>query len=166
MKIILDQDQIQSIVKQVGSSITGFDVVLCTLSGAVPFFSDLIKHMEGDFEVDYIKATSYGSGTVSQQCLVKGPFGDTQLRDKRILVVEDIIDTGKTIKTINDHLTEFGCKDITFLSLLKRKDVVIPEGLVGFYCAEVDQGNWLVGYGLDEQNKKRNLPYICSMAEN
>lgn len=159
IKIILDEDHIQSIVKQLAFKLSDmhFDVVLCTLSGAVPFFSDLIKHLEGDFEVDYIQAKSY-KDMVQGSCVVRGPFGTTDLRNKKVLVVEDIIDTGKTVVEIEKWLNLFACESITFVALLKRQGTTLPSNCYG--CIEVEPG-WLYGYGLDDENgKKRNLPYI------
>ena len=140
------------------------DVILCTLSGAVLFFSDLIKKMERtDFVIDFIKCKSYVSNGEQVECVVTGPFGNTPLTGKNVLIVEDLIDTGKTVEAIYKHLLPHNCKSITFATLLQRSGFEHDPQYKIIKAFTVMPQDWLVGYGLDDNDKKRNLPdiYLC-----
>jgi hypoxanthine phosphoribosyltransferase len=166
MKLLLSEKQIQAEVRNTAFILDTkheVDVVLCTLSGAVPFFSDVIKKMSRvDFEIDFIKSKSYVSNGEQLACEVSGPFGSVQLKDKNVVVVEDMVDTGKTLVAIANYLLRHNCKSITFVTLLRRSSYQHKLQYTLHSCFTVDEG-WLVGYGLDDNDKKRNLPniYLC-----
>jgi hypoxanthine phosphoribosyltransferase len=144
----------------------GPDVILCTLSGAVLFFSDVIRNMERtDFEIDFIKCKSYVSNGEQVACDVQGPFGNVSLKDKNVLVIEDLVDTGRSIEAIYNHLQRYQYKSLTFATLLQRKGWEPDLSKYKFMkCFLVEKEEWLVGYGLDDNDKKRNLPeiYLCN----
>lgn len=158
MKLFLTQQQIQKHIISASEIINPLphDVILGTLSGSVLFFSDLIRNLTFDFEVDFIKPHEH---------FIVGPIGGTSLRGKSILVVEDIVDTGSTLSRIVEFLRSHNCGHINICSLLKRRGYELPEhfleqGIRLGYCEEIDKG-WAVGYGMDDfEGRKRNLPNI------
>lgn len=166
MEVLLSEKQIQQYIYEMASMTNHSndkpDVIICALSGAVFFFNDLIKQLDFDFEIDFIKPTSFDStGQRYYQTQIIGPFGGISLEGKKVMVVEDIIDSGRTLNSIVNHLRGMGCSDIWVKSLLLRKslDIATLPCRVS-YCFEVESDDWLIGYGLDDNQKKRNLKDI------
>lgn len=169
MKILFTEKEIQDRITQAAFLLNNDfeekpDVILCVLSGSILFFSDLIKQLTFDFEIDFIKTSSYSANGVQQQISIKGPFS-IDLEGKRVLIIEDIIDSGRTLQQLLVYLRDFKCKEVEIVSLLKRKatqahftyeDRRVKVG----YCFEVEDDAWLIGYGLDDDQKKRNLKDI------
>jgi hypoxanthine phosphoribosyltransferase len=166
MEILFTEKQIQKGIEDIALPVTILqpDVLLCTLSGAVPFFSDLIKHLQFDFEVDFIKARSYNiNGRQEDEVHVTGPFSD--LEGKNVMIVEDMIDSGNTLRSILKHLQICKCRQVSIATLLVRDS--FHNGLTFnnkpiflCYCFNVKTDQWLVGYGLDDNGLKRNLKDI------
>ncbi len=167
MNLLFHEHQIQAAVRDVARDLNqGFvfkrpDVIVCTLSGGVPFFSDLIKLLEFDFEIDFIRASSYKNNE-QRECTINGLFG-IELGGKNILVIEDMVDTGKTLQALDIYFKQCACESVTFLSLLKRKEVQVADEIILHYCLEVGVEDWLVGYGLDDNGLKRNLTSIYKL---
>ncbi len=162
MKIIFTGRDIQLKVEELAAKIESPDVMLCTLTGAFMFFNDLIKRVDLPCQIDFVKASSFDLEGNRHPTIVQGPFGKTDLTDKHVVLVEDIVDTGETLRRLIIGLKYLEPAKITVVSLLKRKSfkwepVNKVELLYGFEVAESD---WLVGYGLDDNGKHRTLPYI------
>lgn len=131
-------------------------VMICVLNGAFMFFTDLVKCMGIDVEIDFIRAKSYegqdNSGGVE---ITKGIERD--LTGKRVYIVDDLVDTGATMKEIiTCHLNDYRVEDIKIVTLAHRRT---SEHHVDFYACEVGD-EWLVGYGLDDNGLKRNYRNI------
>ena len=131
-------------------------VMVCILNGAFMFFTDLVKCMGMDVEIDFIRAKSYegqdNSGGVE---IIKGIERD--LNGKRVYIVDDLVDTGATMKEIiTSHLAGYRPEDIRIVTLAHRRGSEHP---VDFYACEVGD-EWLVGYGLDDNGLKRNYRNI------
>lgn len=160
MQLFLTQQQIQYHISKAAEIINGYEekpqVVLGTLSGSVLFFSDLIRNLTFDFEIDFIKPHKH---------YTIGPIGGTIIHGKRVLVIEDIVDTGKTVERIVEDLQRGKPSSIEFCSLLKRKGYGLPQHLIDKgvrlgYCEEIDKG-WAVGFGMDDfKGLNRNLPNL------
>lgn len=160
MEIFLTRQQIQNHIVLAAQIINEYEkkpeVILGTLSGSVLFFSDLIRNLTFDFEIDFIKPHKY---------YTIGPIGGTIIYGKRVLVIEDVIDTGKTIERIVKDLQYSEPSSIEFCSLLKRRGYELPQYLIDQgvrlgYCEEINKG-WAVGFGMDDfQGRKRNLPNV------
>ena len=166
-RIVFDEETIAERVQSLGREITaaypdGDLLVLGLLKGSFIFLSDLVRRIDRPLQVDFIVASSYGEGTVSSGNvrLVYDP--ETELAGKHILLVEDIIDTGKTLNRLVELLRERGPKSLNICALL-HKHIAAPLALeakfVGFDAPRL----FLVGYGLDHAENFRHLPYIASL---
>ena len=163
-KILFTEEQIQTraaeIGKQIAEDYAGEEVYLVgTLRGAVVWMGDLMKHITNDAEIDFIVASSYGSGkTTSGVVKVKKDL-EGNIYGKNVIVIEDIVDTGTTLKFLKKHLAERNPKSIKICTLLdkpSRRLVDIKADYVGFEIENL----FVIGYGLDYDQKYRNLPYV------
>ncbi|MBR3756227.1 MAG: hypoxanthine phosphoribosyltransferase [Firmicutes bacterium] len=163
-KILFTQEQIWRRAEELGQEISedyaGEQVVLIgTLKGAVPFMADLMKNISLDVEIDFVAASSYGSGTESSGEVILKHDITLDLTDKHVILVEDIIDTGNTIKALKAYLQKRGPKSVSICTLLDkpaRRKVDVKGDYIGFVVEDL----FIVGYGLDFNQKYRNLPYI------
>ena len=134
-------------------------LVICVLRGAVAFMSDLVKTMTIPLEMDFMAISSYGSSTKSSGVVRILKDLDEQIEDRRVIVVEDIVDSGLTLQYLLDHLGRRNPKDICVVALVKKEkpdaiDVQVDH--VGFVVPD----EFVVGYGLDYAGEYRNLPFI------
>jgi len=154
-------------VRELGREITaaypdGDLVVLGLLKGSFIFLSDLVRRIERPLQVDFIVASSYGEGTVSSGNvrLVYDP--ETELAGKHILLVEDIIDTGKTLNKLVTLLRQRRPRSLEICALLHKhvaNYLELEAKFVGLDAPTL----FLVGYGLDHAENFRHLPYIASL---
>ena len=134
--------------------------IICVLKGSVMFFVDFAKHLTMPVKMEFIRLSSYGSGTASSGKVNAVDIKLPDLNDKNVLIIEDIIDTGHTAKFLMDFLKHnFKFKDIKFCALLDKKCKRVADIEADYYCFEVDD-KYLVGYGLDIDGNYRNLTYI------
>lgn len=163
-KILFTQEEIWRRAEELGQEISedyaGEKVVLIgTLKGAIPFMADLMKNISLDIEIDFVAASSYGSGTESSGEVILKHDITLDLEGKHVILVEDIIDTGNTIKALKAYLQKRGPKSVSICTLLDkpaRRVVDVKGDYIGFVVEDL----FIVGYGLDYDQKYRNLPYI------
>lgn len=127
------------------------------LKGSLYFLADLTRRMKTPIEIDFVQVSSY-RGTVRGRLEVKRR-PQLDLTDRRVLLVEDIVDSGYSVATVLDILAEHGAREVEVCTLLDKKparEVEVPVTYAGF---EVDDA-FVVGYGLDLDERLRNLPYI------
>jgi hypoxanthine phosphoribosyltransferase len=166
-RVAFDEDVLARRVNELGREIThaypdGDLLVLGLLKGSFIFLSDLVRQITRPLQVDFLVASSYGDGTVSSGTvnLVYDP--ETELEGKDILLVEDIVDSGRTLNRLMTILKERKPRSLEICALLHKR---IAEGLkfetkfVGFDAPN----EFLVGYGLDHAENFRHLPYIASL---
>lgn len=166
-RIVYSQQQIASRVREIGDEIAvaypdGELLVLGLLKGSFIFLSDLVREIRRPLQIDFLVAASYGdamesSGTVR---LVYDP--ETELRGKHILLVEDIVDTGRTLNRLMDLLQARKPRSLEICALLHKHaaaELRYPTRFVGFDAPN----EFLVGYGLDHAENFRHLPYIASL---
>lgn len=166
--VLVTKEEIATIVKDLGKQITkdfaGEEIVaVCILKGSCVFFSDLIREIDLDVKIDFMVLSSYGNGTTSsrQINIIKDLSED--IKDKNVIVVEDIIDSGRTIKSLKELLcqrTPKSLKVVTMLNKPDRREVDIDSDYVG----KVIPDEFVVGYGLDYAQKYRNLKEICVLS--
>lgn len=133
-------------------------LIVGLLKGSVPFMSELMKRFTIPCEIDFMKVSSY-VGTKSVGDVKINKDLDHSCEGKCVLIVEDIIDTGKTIKAVKQMFYHKGAKDVKIVSLLNKPEgrkVEIEADYVGFDIPD----EFVVGYGLDYDQKYRNLPYV------
>ena len=168
-KILFTEEQIQARAKEIAAQIdkdyAGEDLILlCTLKGSVLWFADIMKYVKGDFKIDFISASSYGSST-STSGVVKIKFDPTiNMYNNHILVVEDIVDSGTTLKYLMDKLAERGPKSVKVCTMLNKESRRTADFHADYVGFEVDD-LFVVGYGLDYDQRLRGLPYISYLEE-
>ena len=134
-------------------------LAICVLKGAAFFMTDLIKRMDIELEVDFMDVSSYGQQSQSSGEVKIIKDLNTTVQGRHVLVVEDIIDTGLTLKYLVDllrHRKAESVKVVTLLDKPRRRKVDFKPDWVGFKVPD----EFVVGYGLDYAEKYRNLPFI------
>ena len=130
-------------------------LLVALLKGSVPFLAELIKHIDLDIQFDFMDVSSYeGTESIGDIKIVKDL--DCSVKGVPILLVEDIVDTGRTLKEVTRLLKNKGASDVKVVSLLDRRVVDITADYVGFEIPN----EFVVGFGLDYDQHYRNLPYI------
>lgn len=163
-KILLNEEQIAKICKDLGGQITkdyeGKNLlVVGILKGSVLFFSDVIRNIDLDLAVDFMVVSSYGAGSTTSGMVQILKDITTDISNKNVLIVEDIVDTGVTLYNVKNVLLERGAESVkicTFLDKPSRRKANITADYIG--CEVPDE--FVVGYGLDYAEKYRNLPYL------
>ena len=131
-------------------------VMIGVLNGAFMFFTDLVRNMKVDCEIDFIQAKSYIGQVQDRVDILKDINID--IKDKDVFIVDDIYDSGNTMKRLVAHLQSKGARSITPVTLFNRSYSYMEDLIYGF---ELNNEAWLVGYGLDATNgTKRNQPFI------
>lgn len=164
-KVLISEKQIeercQTLAKEIEEAYiqaNEIPLIVGLLKGSVPFMAQLIKHFEFPCEIDFMSVSSY-QGTESTGDVRIDKDMDLSCRGRQILLVEDIVDTGRTLKKVRDMLIHKGAKDVKIVSLLNKPDrrvVDIEADYIGFEVPDL----FVVGYGLDYNQRYRNLPYV------
>jgi hypoxanthine phosphoribosyltransferase len=157
-------EAIREKVEELGAAISGeYEetdlVVVCVLRGATIFFSDLVRQIRIPCRCDFVQASSYGSETVSSGKVEMVLDLREDVRGRHVLLVEDIVDTGRTARAMLDLIGERGPASVVLCTLLdkkERREVEVPIRWRGFEVPD----RFLVGYGLDVDGMYRNLPGI------
>jgi hypoxanthine phosphoribosyltransferase len=162
-RVLITEDQIARRVRQLTRELQrdfkGRDlVVVSLLNGTVMFLADLIRHLSLPLRLDFIGVSSYGTGTVSRELVFTKQLRlDVKGRD--VLVVDDILDTGKTLQSVCKILRGHKprrLKICVFLEKKARREVKVGADYVGFQIPDL----FVVGYGLDYAERFRNLPFV------
>ena len=148
-KVLFTEEQIRQraaeLGKQISEDYAGEEIYLVgTLKGAVMWMGDLMKHITNDTQIDFVVASSYGSGTTSSGVVKVKKDLDGDIYGKNVIIIEDIVDTGTTFKVC------------TLLDKPSRRLVDLRADYVGFEIENL----FVIGYGLDYDQKYRNLPYV------
>ena len=168
-KILFTQDDIlkraREIAEEIDRDYAGEEVILlCTLKGSLLWIGDVMKNLTINTKLDFISASSYGASKTSSG-VVKIKFDpEINMYNSNILVVEDIVDTGNTLKYVLAKLQERGPKSVrvcTMLNKQARRTTDLEADYVGFEIPDL----FVIGYGLDFDQKYRNLPYISYLEE-
>ena len=164
INVMLSEEEINSRIAELGEQISrdyeGKEIFLiCILKGASFFACELAKRITVPVNIDFMKVSSYGGATVSSgQVSIKMDVSES-IAGKDVLIVEDIIDSGNTLNLLPKILMERGPKSIRLCALLDkpdRREVDVKMDYVGFRIPD----KFVVGYGLDYDQRYRNLPYI------
>jgi len=166
-RIVYNQQQIATRVREMGDEIAqaypdGDLLVLGLLKGSFIFLSDLLREIRRPLQIDFLVAASYGESTVSSGTVKLVYDPETKLGGKHILLVEDIVDTGRTLNRLMDLLQARKPRSLEICALLHKHvaaELQYPTRFVGFDAPN----EFLVGYGLDHAENFRHLPYIASL---
>lgn len=137
-------------------------VLIGVLKGSFVFLSDLIRQLGMPVKVDFVQASSYGNGTESSGHIRLSKGIGLDIRGQDVLVVEDIVDTGLTVRWIIDYLTSLQPRSVTVCALINkpaRREVDVPIAYAGYVAGN----GFLVGYGLDYAEQYRHLPDVCQL---
>jgi len=166
-RVVYDEETIAGKVEELGSEITKFYpsgdlLVLGLLKGSFIFLSDLVRQITRPLQVDFLVASSYGDNTFSSGNVRLLYDPETELGGKHILLVEDIVDTGRTLSRLMDLLKARNPRSLEICALLHKHvatELKYPTRFVGFDAPN----EFLVGYGLDHAENFRHIPYIASL---
>ena len=166
-RTLLSKEAIEARIREMGRQITedyrGLQpIMIGVLNGAFLFMADLIRHVEIDLEVDFIKISSYGDAKVSSGVVRMLKDINADIKGRHILLVEDIVDTGHSIRFLHDKFIALQPQSLRFVTLLVKPENVetdIPIDYVGFSIPN----EFVVGYGLDYKQILRNLPAVYVM---
>lgn len=166
-EVFLSEEQIQTRVAELARRLDRDyrdkdPLMICVLRGAVVFFSDLIRKMETLVEVDFVAVGSYGSGVKSSGKVDLMMDAREDLRGRHVILVEDIVDTGRTIHFLLSTLHRRNPASIrvcTLLSKPSRREMFMPLEYSGFVIPD----QFVVGYGLDHGGRYRDLPHITTL---
>ncbi len=167
--ILFDRKEIETAVRRLASEISQDyrhknPLLLGILRGSFVFLADLIRHLDFPLEVDFIGLSSYGSSTQTSGKIKVVKQLETPVRDRHVLVVEDIVDTGLTTAFLLDYLQKQKTASVKVCALTSkpsRREVTVNIDYLGFTVPN----KFLVGYGLDANQKFRNLPDICYLED-
>ena len=138
----------------------GNPVVVGILKGSILFYADFVRNLHADVEFDFMAVSSYGSGTVSSGKLNIKKDLDRDVKGRDIIIVEDIIDSGFTMANLKALLSERGAKSVIIVTLLNKRERREYDIEPDYNCFDI--GNeFVIGYGLDYDEKYRSLPYIA-----
>lgn len=157
--------KIKERIKELGLEITNnYDkddeiIIICLLKGAFIFASDLVREIDRDVKIEFMNVSSYGENTVSSgQVNILNDIS-IDIKDKNVIIIDDIIDTGHTLNEIRKILELRHPKKLELCTLLDKKEgrkIIIDVDYNGFECPN----KFVVGYGMDASSKYRNLPNI------
>jgi hypoxanthine phosphoribosyltransferase len=164
IEVMLSEEEIQARVAELGAQITrdfkGQPLhVIGVLKGSFVFLADLVRHIDLECSVDFLGLSSYGSRTASSGVVRMTQDLSTPIQGKHVLLVEDIVDTGLTMKYLIDNLQTRLPESISVCSLLHKpsnQHIEVPIHYIGFTIPN----KFVIGYGLDYAELYRNLPFI------
>lgn len=166
-KILVSEEELREINKKLGAEITkDFEgknlLVLGILKGCVFFMTDLVRNINLPLSIDFMSVSSYGGGTESTGRVKITKDIDIDLDGYDVLIVEDILDSGRTLKYVSDILKTRGAKSISIVTLLDKPERRVAQVTPDYVGCDVPD-EFVVGYGLDYDQKYRNLPYIGAL---
>jgi hypoxanthine phosphoribosyltransferase len=159
------QARIKELAAQVDADYEGRDVLLVgVLNGAVMAMADLTRAMQRHLEMDWMAVSSYGSGTKSSGVVRILKDLDRDITGRNVLIVEDIVDSGLTLSWLKSNLESRGAANVDILAILRKPEAAKVEVAVKYVGFDIPT-DFVVGYGLDFDEKYRNLPFIGVLAK-
>ena len=163
-KILVNEQEISQLIKRIADEINA-DLngepllVVIILKGSTPFAMDLIKLLDMPVEIDFMQVSSYGKSTASSGFINMKKDIEQDITGKNVLIVEDIIDSGNTLNKIKTLFEHRNAKSVRICTLLDKPSRRVVDVKVDYVGAEIPD-EFVVGYGLDYNEKYRNFPYI------
>ena len=170
ISVMITEEEISKRVAEMGAEITkrfeGESVyVVCILKGSVFFATELAKKIKLPMEMDFMTVSSYGAATVSSGVINIKQDLTGDIEGKNVIVVEDIIDSGNTLSRLLQYFKSRNPKTLTLCTLLDKPERRIAKDVVVDYTGFVIPDKFVIGYGLDWDQRCRNLPYIGVVEE-
>jgi hypoxanthine phosphoribosyltransferase len=164
LNLLISRDQVASVVKgladQISEDYRGRILVLvCILKGAFMFLSDLVRYLQIPVQIDFVRLASYGAGTKTSGIIEITKDIETPVEGKDLLIIEDIIDSGRTLQFLRDRLTLSNPRSVKICALLDKKARREVEIEADYLGKEIDNV-FVVGYGIDFNEAYRHLPEI------
>lgn len=167
MKKVLSKQELQDRISKLASTIQLIEstnntpiVFVGILNGAFMFFSDLVKKIELPMEIDFVRVKSYDGQNRKEIKFTKDL--EVDIKGKHVYLVDDIIDSGHTMKFLIDHFKERGAKNVTPVAVILKENVVIPDALCILQYPQ--DSPWFIGYGMDrEDGTGRNIETILEL---
>lgn len=163
-EVLITEEDIENKCKEIGAQLTKeyegkFPLAVGVLKGALPFMSDVLRHIETHLEMDFMDVSSYGNEMRSSGEVKIVKDLDSHVAGRDILIIEDIIDSGLTLSYLVNLFKYRKANSVKIVTLLDKpsgRDAAIEADIIGFQVPD----EFVVGYGLDYNQKYRNLPYI------
>ena len=168
-EVMIGKEQLQRRIAELGKEISrdykGETILaICVLKGAVLFMSDLIRELNVETKIDFMAISSYGGSTSSSGVVRILKDLDSAIEGENLLIVEDIIDSGLTLHYLRENLLSRNPKSLKICTLLDKPERRAAD-IAADYTGFVVENKFIVGYGLDYNQKYRNLPYITCLEE-
>ena len=165
VEVLLTEAEVNKRIAEIGEQISkdyeGKCVhLICVLKGGAPFMCELAKRITCDVSLDFMSVSSYGGGTASSGVVKIVKDLDEPLEGKDVIIVEDIIDSGRTLSHLLEIFKQRNPASIRLCTLLDKPDRRVVESVKVDYSGFNIPDEFVVGYGLDYDQKYRNLPYI------
>lgn len=164
LRVLYSKDDIQAITKRLAAQIkvdyAGKNpLVVCILKGAIMFMTDLVREVDDYLEIDFMDVSSYGNETVSSGEVKIIKDLDVSVANRDVLIVEDIVDTGRTLHYLIEIFKTRQARSVKICTLMDKPERRIADVHADYVGTEVPN-EFVVGYGLDYAERYRNLPYI------
>ena len=164
VRVLLTEEEVDRRIQEIGEQINrdyaGKQVhLICVLKGGAFFLCELAKRITVPVSLDFMSVSSYGSAARSSGVVRIVKDLDEPLKDKEVLVVEDIVDSGRTLSYLLEMLKDRGPKSVRLCTLLDKPERRVVDVHVDYTCFQIPD-EFVVGYGLDYDQRYRNLPYI------
>ena len=168
VEVVVSEEQIRdglaAMAARIDADYAGQEILLVgVLKGAAMVMSDLMRHLRSDVSMDWMAVSSYGAGTKSSGVVRILKDLDTDLTDKNVLIVEDIIDSGLTLSWLVENLRSRGPRSVEIATLLRKPDAAKVEVDVRYLGFDIPN-EFVVGYGLDFAERYRQLPFVAILA--
>lgn len=168
-KILVSHDEITEAAKKLGAQLTKDyaeknPILVGILKGSIPFMAELVKHIDTHIEMDFMMVSSYHGGTASSGVINIKQDVTQDIKGRHVLFVEDIIDTGQTLKNLRDMFIEREAASVKIATLLDKPEGRVVEIEADYTCFTIPN-EFVVGYGLDYKENYRNLPYVGVLKE-
>ena len=166
---LLTEEEIQNRVKELGKQITldytgKLPIFIGVLNGSFLFLADLVRQVNIHHEIDFFKLSSYGDSKISSGDVKLIKELNADISERHIIIVEDIVDTGLSIKYINDMLSKHNPASVKIASLLVKPDSLKYKSKIDYIGFEIPN-EFVIGYGLDYAQKFRNLNSIYALSK-
>ena len=170
IKVLISEEEITAKISEMGALISsdyrGRPLkVICVLSGGILFTSDLVRKLDLDLKIDFIHASSYGSDTKSSGIVKITHDIKMAVTGEHVLLVEDIVDSGNSLSRLKRHLLEQKPESLKVCTLLDKPGRREIEGISPDYVGFTIPNEFVIGYGLDYNQRYRQLPYIGILPE-